>query len=111
MCFPPTGALKYMGALWISSLAREYPQIRLVTISPGGTKGTSAYDSMPAPLRIFAKIIFKSETGAQSGFRPVALQDVYMLVWSNKRCLIGEVTTISSQPSHSEFRQTESSRL
>jgi len=57
--FSAYGAVKYIGALWISSLARKYPQIRLVTISPGGTKGTSAYDTMPTPLRIFAKIIFK----------------------------------------------------
>jgi len=57
--FSAYGAVKYIGALWMSSLAREYPQIRLVTISPGGTKGTSAYDSMPTPLSIFAKIIFK----------------------------------------------------
>ncbi|MGB8352841.1 MAG: SDR family NAD(P)-dependent oxidoreductase [Chthoniobacteraceae bacterium] len=57
--FSAYGAVKYIGALWMSSLAREYPQIRLVTISPGGTKGTNAYDSMPTPLRIFAKIIFK----------------------------------------------------
>jgi NAD(P)-dependent dehydrogenase (short-subunit alcohol dehydrogenase family) len=57
--FSAYGAVKYIGTLWMSSLAREYPQIRLLTISPGGTKGTSAYDSMPTALRIFAKIIFK----------------------------------------------------
>jgi len=56
--FSAYGAVKYIGALWMSSLAREYPQIRLVTISPGGTK-TNAADSMPAPMRIFAKFIFR----------------------------------------------------
>ena len=56
--FSAYGAAKYVGALWMSSLARQYPQIRLVAISPGGTKGTNAADSMAAPMRIFATYIF-----------------------------------------------------
>ena len=56
--FSAYGATKYVGALWMSSLARQYPQIRLITISPGGTRGTNAADSMPAPMRVFATYIF-----------------------------------------------------
>ena len=56
--FSAYGAAKYVGALWMSSLARQYPQIRLITISPGGTKGTNAARSMPTPMRLFAKFIF-----------------------------------------------------
>jgi len=31
------GPVKYIAALWMSSLARRHPEIRIVTISPGGT--------------------------------------------------------------------------
>ena len=31
----PYGAIKLIGALWIASIAREYPKIRFVTICPG----------------------------------------------------------------------------
>lgn len=53
------GAVKYLGAVWMSALAREYPEIRLLTISPGGTRGTDAYDSMPTLMGVFAKLIFQ----------------------------------------------------
>jgi hypothetical protein len=56
--FSACGAVKYVGALWMSSLARRYPRLRLVTISPDGTKGTNAAESMLAPMRFFATYIF-----------------------------------------------------
>ncbi|MCO4746440.1 MAG: SDR family NAD(P)-dependent oxidoreductase [Proteobacteria bacterium] len=37
---------KYAGAMWMASLARHYPAVRLVTMSPGGTAGTSAAEEM-----------------------------------------------------------------
>lgn len=43
---------KYVGAMWMSSLARQYPAVRLVTMSPGGTAGTNAFEEMP-PLKRF----------------------------------------------------------
>ncbi len=43
---------KYVGTLWMSSLARQYPAVRLVTMSPGGTSGTNAADEMPAMRRL-----------------------------------------------------------
>lgn len=36
----PYGYVKYMAALWMSALARKYPDVRLVTVSPGSTSGT-----------------------------------------------------------------------
>lgn len=36
----PYGSVKYIGALWMSALAREYPNVRLITVSPGSTSGT-----------------------------------------------------------------------
>lgn len=48
----PFGPIKYMAALWMSSLARKYPEIRLITMSPGGTTGTEASNTLP-PLKRF----------------------------------------------------------
>ena len=50
------GYTKLIAALWMSSLAREYPQVRLVTVSPGGTSGTAAMDDLPP----FMRFMFKS---------------------------------------------------
>ncbi|MFN3017941.1 SDR family NAD(P)-dependent oxidoreductase [Vibrio coralliilyticus] len=46
----PYGPVKYMAALWMSSIAREYPQIRFVTMSPGATTGTEGFDTL-SPMR------------------------------------------------------------
>jgi NAD(P)-dependent dehydrogenase (short-subunit alcohol dehydrogenase family) len=37
------GHAKYLGALWMSELARRNPQLRLVTVSPGNTAGTDVF--------------------------------------------------------------------
>ena len=46
----PYGPIKYMAALWMSSLARQHPEIRFVTMSPGGTTGTEGFDTL-SPIR------------------------------------------------------------
>jgi NAD(P)-dependent dehydrogenase (short-subunit alcohol dehydrogenase family) len=56
--FSAYGEAKYIGALWMSSLARKYPNIRLLTVSPGGTKGTEAAKALPGPMRFFYNYIF-----------------------------------------------------
>lgn len=40
------GQVKYLGALWISALARQHPELRLLTVSPGNTAGTDALRDM-----------------------------------------------------------------
>lgn len=49
------GPTKYMAALWMSSVARKNPDIRFVTMSPGGTSGTNVMDDLPP----FMKFMFK----------------------------------------------------
>jgi hypothetical protein len=56
--FSAYGAAKYVGALWMSSLARQFPNVRLLTISPGGTQGTEAANSLPAPMRFFYNRVY-----------------------------------------------------
>ena len=51
------GQAKYIGALWVSYLARQYPDHRFLTVSPGNTTGTQAASDLPLPMRIGAKYI------------------------------------------------------
>ena len=49
------GQIKYIGALWMAYLARQYPDRRFITVSPGNTTGTQAPDGLALPLRMAAK--------------------------------------------------------
>ncbi|MEM7801175.1 MAG: SDR family NAD(P)-dependent oxidoreductase [Chloroflexota bacterium] len=53
----PYGPVKYVAALWMSWLARKYPTVRIVTVSPGSTSGTNGGEDL-APLMkfVFTKI-------------------------------------------------------
>ena len=51
------GQAKYLGALWMAHLAREYPDRRFITVSPGNTTGTQAASNLPLPMRLAAKYI------------------------------------------------------
>jgi hypothetical protein len=43
---------RYLGALWMSALARKHPDLRLVTMGPGNTARTDAMRSMGTFTRI-----------------------------------------------------------
>ena len=51
------GQVKYIGALWMAYLARQYPDRRFITVSPGDTTGTQAPNDLKLPLRIAAKYV------------------------------------------------------
>ncbi len=51
------GQAKYIGALWIGAAARQYPTLRLVTVSPGNTRGTEGQKDFSLPLRMLMKYI------------------------------------------------------
>ena len=51
------GQVKYIGALWMAHLARHYPDLRFITVSPGNTTGTEAAAGAAPPLRFAAKHI------------------------------------------------------
>jgi len=46
------GQVKYVGALWMASAARRHPTLRLITMSPGNTRGTDVARDFPLPLRL-----------------------------------------------------------
>ena len=51
------GQAKYLGALWMGYLARQHPDRRFVTVSPGNTTGTQAASDLPLPMRVAAKYV------------------------------------------------------
>jgi NAD(P)-dependent dehydrogenase (short-subunit alcohol dehydrogenase family) len=51
------GWIKYGGTLWMNSMARKYPDIRFVSMSPGSTRGTNGANDLPFLKRIFMKHI------------------------------------------------------
>lgn len=46
------GQVKYVGALWMAAAARRHPTLRLITMSPGNTRGTDVARDFPLPLRL-----------------------------------------------------------
>ena len=48
------GQVKYLGALWMSAMARRHPELRFITMSPGNTAGTEALRDQPALMRTLA---------------------------------------------------------
>lgn len=51
------GQVKYVGTMWMASLARRYPNIKFVSVSPGFTYGTNALKSAPKPMQLVFKYI------------------------------------------------------
>jgi NAD(P)-dependent dehydrogenase (short-subunit alcohol dehydrogenase family) len=47
--------VKYAETMWTLSMARKYPGLKFVAVSPGNTKGTQAPDSLPPPMRFMLK--------------------------------------------------------
>lgn len=51
------GRVKYLGALWMSALARKHPELRLVTVSPGNTSGTEAFRDLRRVPRVVLRYV------------------------------------------------------
>jgi NAD(P)-dependent dehydrogenase (short-subunit alcohol dehydrogenase family) len=61
------GQVKYLGALWMSALARKHPELRLLTVSPGNTSGTDALRDLAAVPRIIMQRIVMPYVGPVFG--------------------------------------------
>lgn len=51
------GTIKLTGALWMSSMARQHPHLKFITMSPGGTTGTNGMDDLPLLKKVFFKYV------------------------------------------------------
>lgn len=57
------GQVKYLGALWMSALARQHPDLRLLTVSPGNTAGTDALRDLPTVPRVLMQRVVMPYVG------------------------------------------------
>ncbi len=95
---------KYMGAMWMASLARRHPAVRLVTMSPGGTAGTNGLDAMPPVKRLLMRYLamplmvrFGHAHGVQAGAKryvDAILDDRYAtgVFYGNENKTVGPLT-------------------
>jgi NAD(P)-dependent dehydrogenase (short-subunit alcohol dehydrogenase family) len=51
------GQVKYVGAMWMAFLARKNPGLKLITMSPGNTRGTEGMRDLPFPIRLILKYV------------------------------------------------------
>ena len=51
------GPVKYTAAMWMSSVARKNPNIRIITMSPGGTTGTDLVNDLPSLMKFIFKYV------------------------------------------------------
>ena len=51
------GQVKYLGAMWMSSVARKNPELKVIAVSPGNTSGTDASNHLPLPLKLLIQYI------------------------------------------------------
>ncbi len=49
------GYVKYAATMWMLSMARKYPDLKFVVMSPGNTKGTQAPDNLPPAMKFMLK--------------------------------------------------------
>jgi NAD(P)-dependent dehydrogenase (short-subunit alcohol dehydrogenase family) len=49
------GYVKYAATMWTLSMAKKYPNIKFVVMSPGNTKGTQAPNNLPPAMKFMLK--------------------------------------------------------
>jgi len=49
--------VKYAVTLWALSMARKYPKLKFIVVSPGNTKGTEAPNNLPQPMRFMLNYV------------------------------------------------------
>jgi NAD(P)-dependent dehydrogenase (short-subunit alcohol dehydrogenase family) len=49
------GYVKYAGTMWTLAMARKYPGIKFIVVSPGNTKGTMAPNNLPPAMKFMVK--------------------------------------------------------
>lgn len=47
------GQVKYIGEMWLAAMARKYPKIKMISMSPGSTQGTRTADTFSPVFRFF----------------------------------------------------------
>ncbi|WP_448551717.1 SDR family NAD(P)-dependent oxidoreductase [Thalassotalea montiporae] len=53
------GSIKYMAAMWMSAMARQHPNLRFITMSPGATVGTEGFNTLPFVKQLVMKTMLR----------------------------------------------------
>ena len=61
------GQVKYLGALWMSAVARRHLDLRVLTVSPGNTAGTDALQDLPTVQRVIMQRVVMPYVGPLFG--------------------------------------------
>jgi NAD(P)-dependent dehydrogenase (short-subunit alcohol dehydrogenase family) len=51
------GYVKYVATMWTLSMARKYPALKFIVVSPGNTKGTQAPNNLPPAMQFMLKYL------------------------------------------------------
>lgn len=97
------GTVKLVAAFWMSSMARKQPQMRFITMSPGGTNGTAFTSESPwytklqfaimFPIAEFFGQIHSLDKGTQRYMDALYQDDLYKsgVFYGSKKGVTGEV--------------------
>jgi NAD(P)-dependent dehydrogenase (short-subunit alcohol dehydrogenase family) len=107
------GPAKLVGTFWMSSMARKHPDIRFITVSPGGTTGTTFERDLPGPKKFMMKRVMfpllsatgkihKLPVGAKRYVDALVDDDRYQsgVFYASKKGVTGK---ISDQVSHAAY--------
>ena len=102
------GQVKYLGALWMSALARQHPDLRLLTVSPGNTSGTDALRDMATVQRVIMQRVVMPYVAPMLGLssRWTSARSGWWTPCSAARCQAERSTR--AQPRHSPARSSTS---
>jgi len=51
------GYVKYAATMWTLSMAKKYPELKFIVVSPGNTKGTLAPNNLPPAMQFMLKYL------------------------------------------------------
>jgi len=54
--------VKHLAVLWVAAMARQHPNLRIVTVSPGGTSGTNGASEMPGVMKFVMPVMMRTMT-------------------------------------------------
>jgi hypothetical protein len=61
------GQVKYLGAMWMSSVARKNPDLKVITVSPGQHEGNRCLESSPIAAEAIHSLRYVSGNNAVNG--------------------------------------------
>ena len=61
------GYVKYVATMWMLSMARKYPDLKFVAMSPGNTGGTNAPDKYSPTNEVYDEVFYDAYCNSIDG--------------------------------------------